>query len=131
MKSRRHAVSPTELELLKVLWELGPSTIRSLTERLYPRGGTAHYATVQKLLERLEAKRCVRRRAAERAHVFVAAVDRPTLIARRLRETAEELCDGSLAPLLTHLVDATKLTTEELAALRELVEGQRPPRRRQ
>ncbi len=126
----RRDVSPTELEVLKVLWELGSSTIRTLTDRLYPEGGTAHYATVQKLLERLEGKDYVRKDAGDRAHLFTATVDRAALLSLRLRETARDLCDGSLAPLLTHLVDAAPLTANELAALRELVEGRRPGRRR-
>jgi predicted transcriptional regulator len=115
-------VTEAELAVLKVLWGEGPATIRALTDRLYPEGGAAHYATVQKLLERLQAKRFVRRRREGRGHLYFAAVERPELIARRLRETAEQLCEGSLTPLLTHLVNATRLSPDELAALRRLVE---------
>lgn len=115
-------VTDTELAVLKTLWENGPSTIRQLTDLIYPSGGTSHYATVQKLLERLQNKACVRRRLQGRLHVYSAAVDRPELIANRLRETADKLCEGSLTPLLTHLVSARELSEEELAALRDLVE---------
>lgn len=115
-------VTEAELAVLKVLWEEGPSTIRVLTDRLYPDGGASHYATVQKLLERLQAKRFVRRRREGRGHIYSAAVERPELIARRLRETANQLCDGSLTPLLTHLVRSSDLAPEELETLRALVE---------
>ena len=54
-------VTDAELAVLQVLWEQGPATIRQLTDRLYPEGKTSHYATVQKLLERLQAKGCVSR----------------------------------------------------------------------
>ena len=47
-----------ELAVLQQLWERGPATIRQLTDALYPEGTDAYYATVQKLLERLEAKGC-------------------------------------------------------------------------
>ena len=114
-------VTDAELEVLKALWELGPATIRQLTDRLYPGGGTSHYATVQKLLERLDGKSCVRRRQRGRVNVYTATVDRQALIAGRLRETAERLCDGSLTPVLTQLVDSAELTAPELAALRKLV----------
>jgi predicted transcriptional regulator len=121
---RRHWEDVTEAELgvLEVLWKRGPSTIRELADRLYPRGGVAHYATVQKLLERLESKGHVRRRRGRRANVYSPALDRGELIARRLRETADRLCGGSLTPLLTHLVDRARLSRAELQALRELVE---------
>ena len=126
MGSARQRVTDTELEVLKVLWELGPSTIRELTDRLYPDGKTAHYATVQKLLERLASKSYVRRHQPGRVNVFTATVDRDALIAGRLRETAERLCDGSLTPVLTQLESSADLTPGELATLRDLVERHDP-----
>ena len=113
MKQERAHATDTELLVLEVLWDDGPSTIRELTDALYPQGDTAHYATVQKLLERLKAKHFVRRRKQGRGHVYSASVERPELIARRLRETAEQLCGGSLTPLLTHLVQAGTRRLEE------------------
>ena len=73
-----------ELAVLQTLWERGPSTIRQLTDALYPSGSDAHYATVQKLLDRLEAKSCVRRDRSSWAHVFEARMNRDELIGRRL-----------------------------------------------
>ena len=122
MVHARRNVTDAELEVLKLLWDRGPSTIRQLTDRLYPGGGTAHYATVQKLLERLEAKSHVRRRLDGRVNVYRALVDRQGLIADRLRETADRLCEGSLTPLLTQLVGHAALSRAEVAQLRELVE---------
>jgi len=128
---RRSNVTDTELAILKVLWERGPATIRRLTDELYPGGATAHYATVQKLLERLRAKSFVTRRQEGRVHVYEAAVDRPELIATRLQETADKLCDGSLTPLLTQLVSTRELSEEDRVALRELIERfEREPRDR-
>ena len=93
-------VTDAELAVLQLLWQQGTATRRQITDALYPRGGPAHYTTVQKLLDRLFEKRCVRRRASGRAHVYTATVDREGIIAGRLRETAEALCEGSLTPLL-------------------------------
>lgn len=122
MKRREsNDVTETELEILKVLWGQGPSTIRDLTDRIYPGGGTAHYATVQKLLERLSAKSCVSRSQQGRRHLYEAVVGRQDLIARQLRQTAEKLCDGSLTPLLTQLVNSKNLSVQELTKLRELM----------
>jgi len=115
-------VTDAELAVLKELWSAGPLTIRQLTERLYPEGDAAHYATVQKLLERLAGKRCVERTAAGRAHLYRAAVARDDLVAARLRETADRLCEGSLTPLLTHLVGTSRLESDAIAALRDLVD---------
>jgi predicted transcriptional regulator len=115
-------ITDTELAVLQVLWHEGPATIRRITDALYPDGGQAHYATVQKLLERLEGKACVRRERGSAAHTFAAAINREELIGRRLRAVADKLCGGSLAPLLTHLVRARRLTARERQELRALID---------
>jgi predicted transcriptional regulator len=115
-------VTDAELAILEVLWDQEPATIRQLTDRLYPDGGSAHYATVQKLLERLEAKGFVSRHRQPNAHTFAAGVDRDELIGRRLQATAERLCGGSWTPLLMHLVKARKLSARERQELRNLID---------
>ena len=115
-------VTDAELAVLQALWDGGPATIRRLTEALYPGGGTSHYATVQKLLERLEDKGCVRRDRRPAVHVFAAAIDRGELIGRRLQSVAQKLCGGSLTPLLTHLVQSQKLSAAQRQELRDLID---------
>ena len=115
-------VPDAELSVLKVLWERGPAPIREIAEILYPGGETSHYATVQKLLDRLQGRGCVARRREGRINVYSASVERADLIRERLREAADKLCEGSLAPLLTHLVDPGRLTAEEIQTLRDLID---------
>jgi predicted transcriptional regulator len=117
----RARVTDAELAVLKQLWDGGAATIRELADRLYPGGRASHYATVQKLLERLEAKSYVEREVEGRAHVFAAAVSREELISGELRETADKLCEGSLAPLLTQIVGSLDLEGKEIDRLRALV----------
>jgi predicted transcriptional regulator len=115
-------ITDAELAVLQVLWDKGPATIRRITEELYPSGGTASYATVQKLLERLEGKGCVQRDRKGPVHLFTASIDRDELVGRRLQSLAEKLCGGSWTPLLTHLVQAKKLSSAERQALRALID---------
>ena len=129
--SKLHDATEAELAVLRVLWESsgGSATIRTITGQLYPAGGTSHYATVQKVLERLEEKGLVTRDRSESVHRFSAAVAKEELIGRRLRAMADALCEGSLAPLLTSLVSATPLSSGEIRELRELVDrlDRQPP----
>lgn len=115
-------VPDAELAVLKLLWECGHATIRELTDVLYPRGDASAYATVQKLLERLEARGCVRRSREGRINVYAATASREELIDHSLRDAAERLCEGSMTPLLTQLVDGRRLTADDVRALRRLVE---------
>jgi predicted transcriptional regulator len=130
MGEQHHDVTEAELAVLQALWDLGPSTIRQLVERVYQQTGTSVYGTVQKLLERLEAKGFVDRDRSVPVHVFRALVDRDELIGRRLRAVADSLCGGSLTPLLTHLVEGKDLSKDEVKELRALVEKLERRRRR-
>jgi predicted transcriptional regulator len=114
-------ITDAELAVLNLLWKRGRSTVRELTDILYPQGTGAHYATVQKLLERLEIKKFVRRDRKPWPHQFDARIDRDELIGRRLQTTADKLCEGSLFPLMTHLVKA-QLTAEDRRSLRDLLD---------
>ena len=115
-------VTEAELLLMQRLWDLGRASIRQLTDDLYPGGGAAQYATVQKQLERLEAKGFVGRDRSLFVHVFQPAVDRDELIGRRIRSMAEKLCGGSLVPILSPLARSKSLSAKERQALRELIE---------
>lgn len=115
-------ITEAELAVLRVLWERPSATIRQLTDVLYPGGSAAQYATVQKLLDRMDAKGYITRDRSQFVHQFTAALDRDELIGQRLRALAETLCDGSLTPLMTHLVRARRLTDAERDALRSIIE---------
>jgi BlaI family transcriptional regulator, penicillinase repressor len=130
MARPRQDVTDAELAVLQALWERGPSSRRQLADALYPRAGPAAYTTVQKLLERLEAKGCVTRQPGPGPRTFAAAVSRDQLISRRLLDVADKLCAGSLTPLLTNLVQVKPLSARQLQELRELLDGlsgQPPP----
>ena len=115
-------VTDAELAVLQSLWDEGPATIRQLADALYPGGTDAGYATVQKLLERLEDKSHVHRDRSGHAHRFCAVTTRDQLVGQRLRAMAEKLCGGMMAPLLSHLVRAEALSQEEREELRQLMD---------
>jgi predicted transcriptional regulator len=117
-----HDVTEAELAVLQALWERGPSTRRDLAALLYPRGGTAGYTTVQKLLERLHAKGHVVEQPGQEERTFAATISREALVGRRLRDVADQLCEGSLTSMLTTLVRAESLTPREVRELTTLLE---------
>src|SRR5688572_13990503 len=119
-------ITDAELDVLQVLWKHGALPIRRIAEMLYGDTRPSQYATVQKLLERLESKDCVKRDRSTHVHVFSAAIDRDELVGRRLQAVAEKLCDGSLTPLLTNLVQMQKLSEKDRQMLRKLIEDSKP-----
>ena len=122
MSGNGHEITDTELAVLRQLWRRQEATIRELTDALYPDGGHSHYATVQSLLDRLQGKGFVDREKDGRVNRYRPSISRAELARRRLRATADALFDGSMAPLLTHLVDNSDLQPDEVSALRELID---------
>jgi BlaI family penicillinase repressor len=122
-------VTDAELAVLQLLWERGPATRRQLADALYPGSGAAQYTTVQKLLQRLRQKGHVRQRRGPDGLIFSARTGCAELINRRLREMADQLCGGSLTPLLLNLVRGATLSEQELAELRRLIDEDGPPSR--
>src|SRR5262245_44462640 len=117
-------VPEAELAVLEVLWRDGAATRRQIADVLYPGGTSSQYATVQKLLERLEQKEYVSRVAQRGQWRFSAVVSRDELISRRIEEVVDRLCGGSLTPLLMNLVKSPGLTPEQLEELRRFVRQQ-------
>lgn len=116
------SVTNTELELLKLLWVLHPQTARELTESLYGEATASNLATVQKLLQRLEAKQCVERNRNTHPHLFSAAISQAELAGMRFDELADKVAGGSYLPFITHLVHSNRLSDEERKAIRRLLE---------
>ncbi|QEH31633.1 Penicillinase repressor [Aquisphaera giovannonii] len=114
-------LSDAERDVLRVLWDGGPGTVREVRERLGGRGRAWAYTTVATLLQRLHAKGYAVPDATAVPHVYRAGVSREELLDRRLKDAAEELCDGRAAPLVLALVQGNKFSPEELARLRRML----------
>lgn len=115
------AVTDAELAILEQLWKTAPQTTRALVEAIYPSRTPSDIATVQKLIQRLEAKGLVARDRGARIHQFSPTVSCEAYGGDRLAELADRLTEGSVAPLLLHLVNSQALTAGELAELREVL----------
>jgi BlaI family transcriptional regulator, penicillinase repressor len=130
-KRQLAAIPDAELRVMEELWQRGEATIRDLRDAIYPEGGTSKFATVQKLLARLAAKKLVRRRKDEANWVFQAVVARDDLIGGELRRVADRLGGNSMTPLLTYLVEAGELTSRERDHLRSLLDEEPAAKPRQ
>jgi BlaI family transcriptional regulator, penicillinase repressor len=131
MDARGTNVSEAELEVLKVLWEHAAGTVREINTILQGQGRRWAYTTVQTLLQRLESKGYAHSDRSGPAHIYRAAVSREELLSRRLRELANQFCDGTASPLLLALVGDSRLTAEEIKQLRQLLDQLQPPKRPQ
>src|SRR6516164_2871397 len=106
----RAGLSEAEREVLKVLWDCGPGTVRTINEELERRGRRWAYTTVATLLQRLAAKRFLVSDPSAIPHVYRATVTRDELLERRLKDAADELCDGQAVPLVLALVQGNRFS---------------------
>lgn len=113
------SISATELEVLKVLWDRGPGTVREINESL---PGERAYTTVLTLLQRLQEKGFVTSDRSQAAHVFHPALTQAELLDRKLTELQETLCDGAMSPIVQALVEGGRLSKKEAARLRKLLD---------
>ena len=122
---KHQQLANAELTLMELLWTDQPRCARELREQLYGGAEKAQHGTVQRLLQRLEAKGYVERDRAPPVHMFSATLTRESYASSQLESLAERLTGGSLAPLLTHLIDSCKISTEEIKELRALLAKRR------
>jgi BlaI family penicillinase repressor len=120
--ARRSTVSETELDIMKVLWEHGQGNVREINTYLLRMGRRWAYTTVLTLLQRLQAKGLVRSDKSGLAHVFKAAVSRDKLLKLRLKDLANQLCEGTASPLVMALVEGQSFTPDEISQFRQLLD---------
>ena len=123
MMKKRELPRPTEgeLQLLGILWERGPSTVRDLFEEVNAERPVV-YTGVLKLLQIMTDKGLVLRDERERAHVYRAAVSQADTERRLLRELSERFFAGSAAQLALRALEMEKSSQEDLDAIRQLIE---------
>lgn len=108
---------------MELLWQRERMTARRIREQLYPDATKAQHGTVQRLLQRLEDKGFVERDRELPVHLFSAAVSRQAYASSQLESLADKLTGGSLAPLITHLMEQKKLSRAEIRKLRQILDG--------
>ena len=119
----RQPPRPTDAELaiLRVLWDRGPSTVRDVHEELN-RDGATGYTTILKLLQIMTEKGLVVRDETQRAHIYEPRHSEQRTQRQLLGDLADRAFGGSAAKLVMQALSGRKATTEELGAIRELLE---------
>jgi len=117
------SLKPTdaELEILRVLWERGPSTVREVQEAL-SRGKPTGYTTALKLMQIMVEKELLRRNESNRAHVYRVAAPRGRTLRRLAKDMLERAFGGSAVGLVLHALESRDVSPEDIAKIRELLD---------
>ncbi|MFN7932923.1 MAG: BlaI/MecI/CopY family transcriptional regulator [Bryobacteraceae bacterium] len=110
-----------ELEILTVLWSLGPSTVRDVYEEMLKRK-EAQYTTVLKFMQIMTEKKILLRDESQRAHVYRPAFSREATQRQLAGDLLQRAFGGSAKELLIGALGAKKSTRQELAEMRRLLD---------
>ena len=120
-KSQTPRPTDAELEILGVLWQRGPSTVRQVQQG-HGRSRTIGYTTVLKLLQIMTDKGLVVRDESQRSHVYQARFKRDRTQRQLLGNLLEKAFGGSAEKLVLQALSMKKVPPEELAEIRRLLD---------
>jgi len=123
-KTRSKSPRPTdsELSILRVLWQRGPSTVREIQEVLNAERPTG-YTTVLKLLQIMTEKKLVVRDKSRTAHVYRPRVPAENTRQQLVVDLLDRAFEGSADQLVMHALSARDVSREELAEIRALLDS--------
>lgn len=110
-----------ELEILKVIWRRGPSTVREVFEELTETRGTG-YTTVLKLMQIMSEKGLVTRDETERAHRYEASLKEGETQSQLVGDLVRKAFDGSARKLVLHALSTERASAEELSEIRRMLD---------
>lgn len=118
--TERPALSKGEMEVARVLWELGSASVRQVHDAL-PAGREIDFTTVQTYLRRLETKGYAKARLDGRVRIYAPRVKPRTVIRETVDDLIDRLFGGEAMPLMKHLIEDRGISDEDLAQLRKLL----------
>jgi predicted transcriptional regulator len=124
IKKQNNAPSePTksELEILQVLWEFGPSTARFVNDHLNKEKRQVIYMSTLKLMQIMVEKGLLEKDASQMTHVYTAAVEEGKTKGYLLDKVVDNLFGGSAGSLMMQLLGNKKITPEEMEEFKELI----------
>jgi BlaI family transcriptional regulator, penicillinase repressor len=121
MKQPPQKPTSSELEILRVLWIRGPSTVREVHEALSEKKSLG-YTTVLKLLQIMTTKGTVRRNETQRAHVYEACLPAEQTKRQIAGDMLQRVFEGSASQLMLHALAGGKASREEISELRRLLD---------
>ena len=115
--------TPAELEVLKILWDRGPSTVREVLDVLNRRRPRRAYTSVMSLMNVMTDKGLLRRQPKGRAFVYHPRARQDVTLAHMVGDLWKRAFEGSASSLVTHLLEEASPTEEELEQIRKALDA--------
>lgn len=121
-RNKTKKIKPTagELEILSVLWQRGPSTVRDVFESIAGTKST-QYTTILKLMQIMHQKGLLVRNEKEKAHIYRAAQSQGQTQTNVVSDLLDKVFQGSAAKLVQHVLETKAASPEEIAEIRRMI----------
>ncbi len=125
MAKKKSFPDPTkaELEILQVLWQHGPSTVRFVNDTLNEQKREVQYSSTLKLMQIMAEKGILERDESNMKHVYIPAEDEEKTKKHLLQKFVDNMYQGSASKLVMQLLGTSKPNKEELQAIKELLKN--------
>lgn len=112
----------TELDVLKVLWQYGPSTVRFVHDKLNEQKNIVQYTSTLKLMQVMKEKEMLNRDETNMKHIYSASVAEAQIKGNLLGRFVDSMYNGSPSSLMLALLDNDKTSKEELKKIKDLLD---------
>ena len=120
MRAKSPTLTEQELEIMKIVWDREPATVRDVYEALLERRKIA-YTTVMTMMKILEHKKYLRKTQQDRAYVYRPAKPKKQVIQGMVHEFVNRVFNGSAEPLLVHLIEDQQLSRKDLEEIARMI----------
>jgi predicted transcriptional regulator len=124
VKPKKAVLTEQELEIMKIIWKKGASTVRDVYEDLLSQRKIA-YTTVMTMMGILEQKGYLKKSADDRAYVYTPTRPQSEVVGNMVQDFVKRVFNGSAKPLLVHLIEDKKISPEELDEISKVLKGKR------
>lgn len=124
MKENNKNIEPTksELEILQVLWQHGPSTVRFVNDKLNEQGREVNYTTTLKLMQIMAEKEILKRDQSSMKHIYIPAQEEQKTKGYLLNRFVDTMFNGSASQLMMQLLGNKKPSKKELQELKKMLD---------
>ena len=126
-RPRHENPTPGELEVLQVIWDRGPSTVRQVMSVLNQTRRRA-YTSIMSLMNIMAEKGLLRREPKGRAFVYKNRATRKKTLSKMVADLLGRAFDGSASEMVAHLLEQTKPSKDELEEIRKTISTYRQKR---
>ncbi len=119
-KQKTHRLGDLQLKIMQVLWQRGDSGVSDVFADISKERALA-YTTIATMLRKMEARGLVAHRVDGRAFIYRAAIDAQTVTSSSSEHLIDRFFEGSLADLVSHLLDTREVSRAELAKIEKLI----------